>query len=143
MTTAARSQATWKRVRRSVGTGVWVGAILCGVAIVGMVAMGQFRESDSLSALGIVAILYLGGGALAGATIGILMPIAKRPLGRLIVNTAAAVPVFAALFYMVYGFSWTWQATLALVISAPAFAIATTVVWHALGGGRGRSRDGR
>lgn len=126
------------RLIRGARIGVRTGALLTGLALVGVFATGAYRSPHAVAASLIIAVLYLAGGAVAGGIIGLLLPITHRPAGLFAAVTLAATPLFAALFYALLGFSWTTGTTILLLITAPSFALTSTVAWFMLGGTRRR-----
>jgi hypothetical protein len=74
-----------------------------------------------------VVVLYLVGGPVTGAIVGLLRPVAKSGLGAAITGVVAAIPVSVMAIAAVGGFPpWTRQHTFASIVMA--------VVGGAMGG---------
>lgn len=129
-----RGQSMRGRIRQGAALGARTGLLLTGLAVIGLLVTRAGSWSDILGAIVLVAVLYLLGGLAVGGIIGMLQPLSRGPVGFLLTATVAGAPLFAALLFIVYGFSWTLETTIVLLITTPLFAAATTLAWFVLGG---------
>jgi len=131
-----------QRVKKGARVGLRMGALLVALGTIGTVLQSVWdsrRALDALAVVGMLAVLYLGGGALAGAIVGLLLPITRSRLGLFIAIALALAPMVAATLYIVEGFQWTSDAAITFLIVVPALAGALTVSSIVLGVARRHS----
>ena len=85
-----------------VGLGVLFGVILALLGVLILVTKGSEAVGRVGASPRAITAGYLLGGAMAGAVVGLLRPIASRPFGAALVGMVAAVPV-SVLFQIILG----------------------------------------
>lgn len=133
------SGTTWKRVTRSTRIGLSVGVLIAVMASIAItVGLGPSYRG-LLEALLTTAILYVGGGVVGGAIVGLVRPIASRSLGAALIGVLASAPFFAGTAFAVSGFEWTVDTTITLLIVTVVLGAPLGVVWARLFAAAGRA----
>lgn len=109
-------------VRRSILLGWKTGLVFCAWVIVLIVLNGSFtlklQNGHAVNAFAAFA-LYFFGGPIAGAIVGLLLPLMKSLPGALLVGYVAAIPVAIGCVFIVKGFT-PWDSTSTIVAAGTA-----------------------
>jgi hypothetical protein len=111
--------------------GLTFGKLYAALAVVVLLARLPAAGWDGVPMLLLAPLLYVGGGTLAGAIVGLLFPLTRWVVGRLITGIIAACPVaLGGAFLLLSEQEWSllprltaWSAVVLGVIGALAMSI--------------------
>jgi hypothetical protein len=83
----------WSRVREMADLGLTFGKIYAAFAVIVLLIRLPAVGWDGVPMLLLAPLLYVGGGTLAGAIVGLLFPLTRWVIGRIITGIIAAFPV--------------------------------------------------
>lgn len=111
-----------------IGAGLAIAICLCFYAGILYLFRGPKPFESNGTTLGTVILLYLVGGTVAGAVLGLLFPFTRWRWGAALVGFVAAMPVFVIFRFALEGFTpWTKGDT--IVMSVWALTLGSTVGW--------------
>lgn len=120
------------RIARDVKSGLLGGLGVSAVYCVWVLGVYALRGSAPFDRNGVtlpgVLVTYLTVGLLAGAVVGVLRPISRRPIGAYVVGFVAAFPIAAGIAVLVEGLPARWDYTMWLAL------LMTWVVFGAIVG---------
>ena len=96
-----------ERIRWGVSYGVFFGLIYTAIAVAMWIMMPVGQDAPALELAAIIAI-YVLGGVVAGAIVGLMLPLARSRLGAAGVGAVAMFPIAMAVIGMRAGPVWTW-----------------------------------
>jgi hypothetical protein len=120
-----------QRIVKLCGWGAVMGCIFATWVIILAVVQGsldvRIRGREEVNVL-VAAAVYIGGGGIAGAIVGLLYPLARWRLGAVLVGITALTPFALGIGLSLTGLGQSWEA---------ANTFAAAVVAIGLGGGLG------
>jgi len=120
---ASRSKSSPPSIGNRVLWGIRWGAAYSAVLVAWVVFLWLVRGSEPFDRRGVtflaVVIVYVVGGPVTGAVVGLLLPFAKSSLGAALTGIVAAIPVTVIIIATVAGFPpWTRAHTISSILMA-------------------------
>lgn len=111
-----------------IGGGLAIALLLCVYAAILYLLRGAESFVANDVTLGAAISVYIVGGVIAGAVVGVLLPITRWRWGAALVGFLAAMPVFAIVRALLEGFRpWTSVDTIVMILWA--LTLGSSVGW--------------
>ena len=123
----------WQRAAWGASWGAIFGVVCACIALLQYLVRGAGFETRYQLTLPTLAVAYLGGCIVAGALVGLLLPLGKWRPGAALVGFLAILPVGAAIeLSTLTGSGWTRANTFVLIVGAVGIGVPVGAIYHAM-----------